>query len=38
MFDPLDEAAGELAEDRSLRAVVLSGEGPSFCAGLDFKA
>lgn len=38
MFARLVEAAGELAEDRSLRAVVLSGEGPSFCAGLDFKA
>jgi enoyl-CoA hydratase/carnithine racemase len=38
MFDRLVEVAGELAEDRSLRAVVLSGDGPSFCAGLDFKA
>src|ERR687896_1014872 len=38
MFDRLVEAAKEIAEDRSVRAVVLSGEGPSFCAGLDFKA
>jgi enoyl-CoA hydratase/carnithine racemase len=38
MFTRLVEAANELAADRSVRAVVLSGEGPSFCAGLDFKA
>ena len=38
MFDQLVETASELARDRSLRAVVLSGDGPSFCAGLDFKA
>jgi enoyl-CoA hydratase/carnithine racemase len=38
MFDRLVEVAGELAADPSVRAVVLSGEGPSFCAGLDFKA
>lgn len=25
-----------LAEDRSLRGVILRGEGPAFCAGLDF--
>lgn len=32
-------AAGEsLASDRTLRAVVLAGEGPSFCAGLDVKS
>lgn len=30
------ETAGQLAEDKSLRAVVISGEGASFCAGLDF--
>lgn len=28
--------AHRLRRDRSLRAVVLTGEGPSFCAGLDF--
>ncbi|MCW2817594.1 MAG: Hydroxycinnamoyl-CoA hydratase-lyase [Marmoricola sp.] len=27
-----------LRRDRTLRAVVLTGDGPSFCAGLDFKA
>lgn len=38
MFDRLVEAATGLRDEPSLRAVVLSGEGPSFCAGLDFKA
>jgi enoyl-CoA hydratase/carnithine racemase len=32
-------AAGErVREDRTVRAVVLSGEGKAFCAGLDFQA
>lgn len=35
MFEALVAAGDELAEDRSLRAVVLSGEGRAFCAGLD---
>jgi len=30
--------ARELRKDKTLRAVVLSGEGDSFCAGLDFAA
>jgi enoyl-CoA hydratase/carnithine racemase len=38
MFTSLDEASDELAERRDVRAVVLSGEGPSFCAGLDFPS
>jgi enoyl-CoA hydratase/carnithine racemase len=38
MFEALIEAGGGLASEPSLRAVVLSGEGPSFCAGLDFAA
>jgi enoyl-CoA hydratase/carnithine racemase len=37
MFVGLVEAAATLAADRSVRAVVLSGEGPAFCAGLDFS-
>jgi enoyl-CoA hydratase/carnithine racemase len=36
MFEGLVETGKALAADRSLRAVVLSGEGRAFCAGLDF--
>lgn len=32
----LTEAVATLKKDRSLRAVLLRGEGPSFCSGLDF--
>ncbi len=38
MFESLVAAIDELADDDELRAVVLSGEGPSFCAGLDIKS
>lgn len=38
MFGALVEASDQLAKDTSLRAVVLSGEGRSFCAGLDFES
>ncbi len=38
MFEGLRRAGLELARDRSLRAVVLSGEGRAFCAGLDFAS
>jgi len=38
MFDALVAGAEMVAETADVRAVVLSGEGPSFCAGLDFKA
>lgn len=38
MFEGLVEAGVRVAGDRSVRAVVLSGEGPSFCAGLDFAS
>ncbi len=38
MFGSIVEAGERLIEDRSVRAVVLSGEGPSFCAGLDLNA
>ena len=38
MFESLSEAIDQLADDDELRAVVLSGEGPSFCAGLDIKS
>lgn len=38
MFEALDGTSAELAESRSVRAVVISGEGPSFCSGLDFPS
>ena len=36
MFAELIETADDLATDPTLRCVVLSGNGRSFCAGLDF--
>ena len=38
MFASLDAALDELRSTSGLRAVVLSGEGPSFCSGLDFPS
>lgn len=38
MFEALVAAGKRLASDRTVRAVVLSGVGPSFCAGLDFAS
>jgi enoyl-CoA hydratase/carnithine racemase len=38
MLDAVRAAARRLGRDRSVRAVILHGEGPSFCAGLDVKA
>ena len=35
MFDALVATSGRLAGEKGLRAVVLSGEGRAFCAGLD---
>jgi enoyl-CoA hydratase/carnithine racemase len=35
MFDALTKAAEQVAADASVRAVVLHGEGKSFCSGLD---
>lgn len=38
MFDALVEVGESLEADRTVRAVVLSGEGRGFCAGLDVSA
>ena len=38
MFSALGDAGRALAEDKSVRAVVLSGEGRAFCAGLDMES
>jgi enoyl-CoA hydratase/carnithine racemase len=37
MFSALAEAGEQLKTEPGVRAVVLSGEGSSFCAGLDFS-
>ncbi|MBU1361226.1 MAG: crotonase/enoyl-CoA hydratase family protein, partial [Gammaproteobacteria bacterium] len=38
MFDALLDAGARLANDRSVRAVVLAGRGKAFCAGLDMQS
>ena len=38
MFGALADAGRSLTEDRSVRAVVLSGEGRAFCGGLDLES
>src|SRR5258708_1287348 len=35
MFEAMVATSGRLAQEKGVRAVVLSGEGRSFCAGLD---
>jgi enoyl-CoA hydratase/carnithine racemase len=37
MFAALVDAGAKLARDATVRAVVLSGEGRAFCAGLDYS-
>ncbi|MDO5029986.1 MAG: crotonase/enoyl-CoA hydratase family protein [Corynebacterium sp.] len=37
-LNELSAVARRLADDRDLRGVILRGEGPSFCAGLDFAS
>jgi enoyl-CoA hydratase/carnithine racemase len=38
MLDAVRRAARRLRRERQVRAVILHGEGPSFCAGLDVKS
>ncbi len=38
MLRALVEVPKRIAADRSIRAVILRGDGPAFCAGLDFAA
>jgi len=38
MLDEVRAAARRLKKDRRVRAVILHGDGPSFCAGLDVKS
>ena len=38
MFEAISAAIDEVADNPAVRAVVLSGEGPSFCSGLDFPS
>lgn len=38
MIQALIAAARQLKKNRDIRAVILTGEGPSFCAGIDVKS
>ncbi|MCO4760858.1 MAG: crotonase/enoyl-CoA hydratase family protein [Myxococcales bacterium] len=38
MVDELIAAAATLQRDRQIRGVIVHGQGPSFCAGLDIKS
>jgi enoyl-CoA hydratase/carnithine racemase len=38
MLDAVRGAAVQLRKDKRVRAVILRGDGPSFCAGLDVKS
>jgi enoyl-CoA hydratase/carnithine racemase len=38
MFDAIIAAAEQVTSEPAVRAVVLHGEGPSFCSGLDFAS
>lgn len=38
LFVALARATRDLVDDRSVRAVILAGNGAAFCAGLDFAS
>ena len=38
MFEEIASTAAELRSDRSVRAIIVRGEGRAFCTGLDVKA
>lgn len=38
MFEAITLAAKKLKKDKSIRAVILSGDGKAFCSGLDVKS
>src|SRR5690242_102965 len=38
MLRALVDVAGRVARDADVRAVILAGDGPAFCAGLDFAS
>lgn len=38
MYHSIDKVIRQIRRDRSVRVVIVSGEGPSFCSGLDFKS
>ena len=38
IFKELTAIANDLRDDKNVRAVILSGAGPSFCSGLDVKS
>src|SRR5699024_7395853 len=38
MLNAVDRTAKQLATNKTLRAVTICGNGPSFCAGLDFAS
>ena len=37
MIAALEEALAQVAKDRSIRCLILAGEGPAFCAGHDLR-